>query len=342
MTVPAVTVNYTSLQKVAQAFADQQESVQQLLRRVEDCQQTLRDERKWIGDNATVFYNDLDSETLPALLRLARAFAAAEEAVGQIASLFAAGEEEAASLFAGDTYSGGGTAAESPGAAPGGPTDVGAAFDAFRNNRGSYAGNTVVGYPRPGIARDVAQAFGFFRSDITELEAQAMDRLNTFQLMTLNNLHDEAFATEESVFGSHSNNDGLGDAFRHAYWSARMTQEFGAEWTQEFTDAHETKDGNPAARDFMDRQNNALGIRMAQQYPNASPEQLRNLIGQAIRSGQGVYIPGSAGLGANTPEQLAVLENGPVAPTDQAPDAANIPVDPNQIPQPGGGSGSGR
>lgn len=26
--------------------------------------------------------------------------------------------------------------------------------------------------------------------------------------------------------------DGHGDAFRHIYWNARMTQEFGPEWTE--------------------------------------------------------------------------------------------------------------
>jgi hypothetical protein len=72
-----------------------------------------------------------------------------------------------------------------------------------------------------------------------------------------------------------------------------MTQAFGEEWTRNFTTAHEMNPENDPARfneEFMDLHNNALGIRIARENPNASPEQLAQLIAQALRNGEDVYI----------------------------------------------------
>ncbi|MEU1431179.1 hypothetical protein ABZ412_29335 [Nocardia sp. NPDC005746] len=53
--------------------------------------------------------------------------------------------------------------------------------------------------------------------------------------------------------------DGHGDAARHMYWNARMTQEFGEDWAERYTTAHEKSGGNVAAREAMDLYNNKLG-----------------------------------------------------------------------------------
>lgn len=84
--------------------------------------------------------------------------------------------------------------------------------------------------------------------------------------------------------------DGHGDAFRHAYWNARMTQEFGEEWTQTYTTAHEKTGGNPPAREAMDLYNNKLGREIALDNPDASPEQLRTKISEAIQDGHAVVL----------------------------------------------------
>ncbi|MFE9326673.1 DUF6973 domain-containing protein [Nocardia sp. NPDC052278] len=84
--------------------------------------------------------------------------------------------------------------------------------------------------------------------------------------------------------------DGHGDAFRHAYWNARMTQEFGAEWTQNYTTAHEKTGGNPPAREAMDLYNNKLGREIALDNPDASPEQLQTKIAESIRDGHAVVL----------------------------------------------------
>ena len=49
--------------------------------------------------------------------------------------------------------------------------------------------------------------------------------------------------------------DGHTDAFRHAYWNARMSQQFGSEWATQYATAHEAVDtsvNNSSVREAMD------------------------------------------------------------------------------------------
>lgn len=85
-------------------------------------------------------------------------------------------------------------------------------------------------------------------------------------------------------------NDGHRDAFRHAYWNALMTREYGEEWTKRFAVAHEGLPGNPANREAMDLYNNEVGRRIATQNPNATPQQLAALVGRAADNGELVVL----------------------------------------------------
>ena len=80
-------------------------------------------------------------------------------------------------------------------------------------------------------------------------------------------------------------NDGHRDAFRHAYWNALMTQQHGRGWTSVFATAHEALPGNPANREAMDLYNNAVGRSIAAAHPNATQDQLADLISGAVRDG---------------------------------------------------------
>ncbi|WP_330253708.1 hypothetical protein OG874_03635 [Nocardia sp. NBC_00565] len=108
----------------------------------------------------------------------------------------------------------------------------------------------------------------------TEAEQAAKDQFPGFDV-----------ETQERVLS-----DGHGDAFRHAYWNARMTQEFGEDWTQTYTTAHEKSGGNPPAREAMDLYNNKLGREIAIDNRDASPEQLRTKISEAIQDGHAVVL----------------------------------------------------
>ncbi|MDT0222768.1 DUF6973 domain-containing protein [Gordonia sp. AC31] len=84
--------------------------------------------------------------------------------------------------------------------------------------------------------------------------------------------------------------DGHGDAFRHAYWNALMTERFGEEWTERFATAHEGLGGNPAHREAMDLFNNEVGRRVATEHEGATPDELAALVDQAVTEGRTLVL----------------------------------------------------
>ncbi|MBZ4415963.1 hypothetical protein [Myxococcus sp. RHSTA-1-4] len=150
---------------------------------------------------------------------------------------------------------------------------------------------------------------------ITQTEAKMLDGLSVSRglvgLNTFNNIKDQAFEVSDRLYPNPSStpghvpadrerewmgNDGHRDAFRHAYWNALMTREFGAEWTQQFATAHEGLPGNPATREAMDLYNNEVGRQIAIANPNASPEELATLVQQAVTDGKMVVLDQSGQL----------------------------------------------
>ena len=145
--------------------------------------------------------------------------------------------------------------------------------------------------------------------NVTQTEAKMLDGLSVSRglvgLNTFNNIKDKAFEVSERLYPAPANipghvpadrqrewvnNDGQRDAFRHAYWNALMTKEFGAEWTQQFATAHEGLPGNPADREAMDLYNNEVGRQIALANPNASDEELATLVQQAVTDGKMVVL----------------------------------------------------
>ena len=66
--------------------------------------------------------------------------------------------------------------------------------------------------------------------------------------------------------GTIGNDDGYGDALRHAYWSYLITKELGPKVAKAFTDNHEDISGSNnlnEPRGLMDLNNNAWGINLA-------------------------------------------------------------------------------
>lgn len=121
--------------------------------------------------------------------------------------------------------------------------------------------------------------------------------------------------------------DGHGDAFRHAFWSARLTQAFGAEWARAFTSAHEANPGNTAGAEAMDLHNNSVGIRIGQANPGASEAELSHLIEAALNDGEMVVINRAGNLawsddvarGATGRDRLAPMSGGQALPDAYAP-----------------------
>lgn len=85
-------------------------------------------------------------------------------------------------------------------------------------------------------------------------------------------------------------NDGHRDAFRHAYWNALLTHQYGAEWTERFTTAHEGQPGSYATREAMDLYNNEVGRRIALDHPNVSAQVLATRVNEALTDGRLIVI----------------------------------------------------
>lgn len=156
--------------------------------------------------------------------------------------------------------------------------------------------------------------FGWFTGSVkvTATEAAMLDRLSPFELNDLSDIKDQAFSAadahyppmqsqrgnfaNERDFNTWARNDGHNDGFRHAYWNALMTKHFGADWTKNFTNAHEGAGDNPADREAMDLYNNEVGRNIATANPNASDEELAALVQQAMDRGELVVIDSNGNL----------------------------------------------
>lgn len=138
------------------------------------------------------------------------------------------------------------------------------------------------------------------KEEAAALTALAMQPGGVSKLQTFYEIQDEAqtaaaqaYADLEGPLLDRSLSDGHADAFRHTYWNARMTQEFGPEWTEAFTSGHEKVGGNPAAREAMDLHNNHLGRTIGADNMNASPDELKAKVQSAIDGNQAIVIGGT-------------------------------------------------
>ncbi len=117
-----------------------------------------------------------------------------------------------------------------------------------------------------------------------------LDRLSMGDKIRFHRMMVEAEDTAKDMYPGDVDQDDQTDAFRHVYWNALMTQEFGPEWTQEYASKHEGRPDNAAVREAMDLHSNEIGRNIALRNPDASPEELRELAGQAVEKGDGVVI----------------------------------------------------
>jgi hypothetical protein len=128
------------------------------------------------------------------------------------------------------------------------------------------------------------------QKDITAIEAGMLGRLDPFELKAFKDISDDALDTAYKRYYGLDGNDSHLDAFRHAYWNALMVKEFGAEWAEDYATAHEQLPGNPGPREAMDLYNNQVGRDIALANPDASAEELADLIEEAVKNGDTVVL----------------------------------------------------
>jgi hypothetical protein len=130
---------------------------------------------------------------------------------------------------------------------------------------------------------------------VTAREKAILDRLGPLDIVKFGKAQRDAQAAADARFAGQPNVGSQRDAFRHAYWSARLTRDFGPEFAKEYTTAHEgNRDPNPnrVAQEEMDLHNNEVGRGIAQAYPNEGNDSLADRVEQAVREGRTVGIKG--------------------------------------------------
>ena len=86
--------------------------------------------------------------------------------------------------------------------------------------------------------------------------------------------------------------NGEADAFRHTFWNALMTKEFGADFAKKVGDAHEDYAGNPFSEKQMDLYNNARGREIGREFLSTrenweeAADPIAQRIFEAIQKGQ--------------------------------------------------------
>jgi WXG100 family type VII secretion target len=139
MAAPRVRSDYDVLKQVAQSFQQQAQATAQTLQRVRSQKETLQG-GDWIGQGATAFYNEMDSQVLPTLQRLQRALEESARITGQISQVMKQAEDDAANVLKGNGSGGSGGAAAAGVFMPGG-----AVLGAAVSGGGSSAGGSPAG-----------------------------------------------------------------------------------------------------------------------------------------------------------------------------------------------------
>jgi hypothetical protein len=121
-------------------------------------------------------------------------------------------------------------------------------------------------------------------------EAALIRELGPAKVVALVSITQDAGRRCMRAFGRSGLNGGLPDAFRHTYWSARLTQHFGVEWAARLTTAHERLPSADPVAMAMDLHNNELGRALGAANPDASRARLQDLVATAVREGETVEI----------------------------------------------------
>lgn len=147
-----------------------------------------------------------------------------------------------------------------------------------------------------GVTGWLADTFGddFDPVRVTASEARLLDDLGPLDLKAMQDSKVDAQTEANSRFPSQAKdpvaNDDHTDAFRHAYWNALMANRIGDDFATDYGQAHERIPGNQPTREAMDLYNNAVGVRIAQEHPDASAEELADYVEAAVRNGEMVVV----------------------------------------------------
>ena len=274
----------------------------------------MPDPEQWSGPDAEIFRDEWYGSHGPSITSMAQALAEAAEtarnnADEQDETSDSLADGAGASAFAGATATGSGTA--TGGGGGGGGATGGSGSPSTTEQRHDellaeyqVAPDETTMWPG-GAGGWLVEQGGWLneltgehlpipnREEVTEAEAQMLDDLLLSQgpgaVLDVMDLRQDALHVAETRYDE-GLTDGHGDAFRHAYWNALMTQRFGEEWVSDFATAHERGPTSHPVPVAMDLYNNEVGRQIALEHPDASPEQLADIVQQAVTDGDMVVI----------------------------------------------------
>jgi WXG100 family type VII secretion target len=98
MSRPVVRADYEQLLTITRVFEHHSTAIEAILKQLTANTDTLR-RGDWVGQGATAFYGEMDSQVLPSLKRLTRALENAAHSTQSIVQLVQQAELEAAAVF---------------------------------------------------------------------------------------------------------------------------------------------------------------------------------------------------------------------------------------------------
>ena len=164
---------------------------------------------------------------------------------------------------------------------------------------------------------------------VTVSEAKLMAQVGPKGIYDIFQIQQEAEAQARARFPGEDEHDNHNDAFRHAYANALLTERFGPEFAAAYATAHERIPDNPSAVEAMDLYNNEVGRTIAAANPDAGPEQLADMVQQAVENGDTVVIR-TDGQGLEWSDRIDTTDTGGGG------DSPTVPgQDPDTNPYPG-------
>ena len=113
--------------------------------------------------------------------------------------------------------------------------------------------------------------------------------IDRWKLLRLGSIFLHALNQTRRLFPGESQLNSPADAFRHAYWNALITREFGSEFAEAFTTGHETGYGQIREEQFMDLHNNEVGRNIGSTYSDVPIPILQQKILEALENGD-LYV----------------------------------------------------
>jgi WXG100 family type VII secretion target len=99
MSNQTVRAEHDELRNIQQAFSNQASATTNTIKSLQSRMETLRG-GDWIGQGATAFYQEMDSQVMPAMVRLEKALEEAKNFAQQVSALMKTAEDETSRLWA--------------------------------------------------------------------------------------------------------------------------------------------------------------------------------------------------------------------------------------------------